>query len=370
MPSLITSIIGGVQGASAAKDAAKIQVAGANAAGQTVTDAANAVNPTILNAAAQAGMGVTNAAGAAGAGVVNTANDAGRDLKSTATDAGGKVIDMAQNAATGVYGAADKANAGLDPYAAAGKTSADLLNSGLAAGGDLTKNFTSADLPQDDGYNFRLAEGQKALDRSAAARGGVSGGGQMKAIAGYSQGLASDEFGKAFDRFNQNRDARFKMLSTTAGQGQQAATTQGANDTNAARYAGDVTTDASKFAGAADLNAQQHAGDMGVDASKFNGNANLNAATWTGDANIKATEAAGNNTINAAGFKAQTQIGAADADAQGHLGSANAWNGMLTGIGSAANSAIAGGFSGGAGFNWGGVLKGATPKPVVAPGRA
>jgi hypothetical protein len=37
------------------------------------------------------------------------------------------------------------------------------------------------DLGQDPGYAFRLSEGQKALDRSAAARGGLISGGAMKA---------------------------------------------------------------------------------------------------------------------------------------------------------------------------------------------
>jgi hypothetical protein len=36
-------------------------------------------------------------------------------------------------------------------------------------------------LGQDPGYAFRLSEGQKALDRSAAARGGLISGGAMKA---------------------------------------------------------------------------------------------------------------------------------------------------------------------------------------------
>lgn len=44
------------------------------------------------------------------------------------------------------------------------------------------------------GYQFRLGEGIKALDRSAAARGTLRSGGQMKAVQRFGEGLASDEF--------------------------------------------------------------------------------------------------------------------------------------------------------------------------------
>ncbi|TXH43640.1 MAG: hypothetical protein E6Q97_33810 [Desulfurellales bacterium] len=44
------------------------------------------------------------------------------------------------------------------------------------------------------GYQFRLGEGIKALDRSAAARGMVNSGAQMKAVQRYGEGLASDEW--------------------------------------------------------------------------------------------------------------------------------------------------------------------------------
>lgn len=46
------------------------------------------------------------------------------------------------------------------------------------------------------GYQFRLDEGQKAIERSAAARGGLNSGATMKALDRFSQGIASDEFGR------------------------------------------------------------------------------------------------------------------------------------------------------------------------------
>jgi hypothetical protein len=60
----------------------------------------------------------------------------------------------------------------------------------------------------DPGYAFRMSEGLKALERSAAARGGLLSGGAGKAFQRFGQGLASQEYGNAFQRFQQERAAR------------------------------------------------------------------------------------------------------------------------------------------------------------------
>ncbi len=46
------------------------------------------------------------------------------------------------------------------------------------------------------GYEFRLGEGVKAVERSAAARGSLQSGATMKAIQRYGEGLASQEYGR------------------------------------------------------------------------------------------------------------------------------------------------------------------------------
>jgi hypothetical protein len=55
-------------------------------------------------------------------------------------------------------------------------------------------------LGEDPGYAFRLKEGQKALDRQAAARGGLISGGALKAAARYGQEMGSQEYGNAYNR--------------------------------------------------------------------------------------------------------------------------------------------------------------------------
>src|SRR5262249_49173751 len=62
---------------------------------------------------------------------------------------------------------------------------------------------------QDPGYQFRLNEGMKALQNSAAASGGLLSGPTLKALTNYSQGAASQEYANAFNRFMQNRQFNY-----------------------------------------------------------------------------------------------------------------------------------------------------------------
>jgi hypothetical protein len=87
----------------------------------------------------------------------------------------------------------------------------------------LLKNFTNEDFVKDPGYEFRQAEGNKALERSAAARGGLYSGAALKALDRYNQDYASNEFNNAFNRDAANKARTFSFLSGTAGQGLQAA---------------------------------------------------------------------------------------------------------------------------------------------------
>jgi hypothetical protein len=70
----------------------------------------------------------------------------------------------------------------------------------------------------DPSYQFRLGEGLKALDRQAAARGGLISGGALKAAQRYGQDFASQEFGNAYNR-----------LASMAGLGQTATNSMNAN---------------------------------------------------------------------------------------------------------------------------------------------
>ena len=80
--------------------------------------------------------------------------------------------------------------------------------------------FGQAQFQQDPGYAFRLSEGQKALDRQAAARGGLISGGALKAAQRYGQEMGSQEYTNAFNRYQTERQARLGPLQSLAGVGQ------------------------------------------------------------------------------------------------------------------------------------------------------
>ena len=82
--------------------------------------------------------------------------------------------------------------------------------------------FNTEDLYKDPGYKFRLDQGNKAIERSASARGMVGSGATMKDMARWSQGLASQEYGAAYGRargehqsgYDQSQDARNRNLQS------------------------------------------------------------------------------------------------------------------------------------------------------------
>jgi len=52
----------------------------------------------------------------------------------------------------------------------------------------------------DPGYQFRLDQGRKALEQSAAGRGTLRTGGTLKDILSYGQNMASQEYGNVYNR--------------------------------------------------------------------------------------------------------------------------------------------------------------------------
>jgi hypothetical protein len=88
---------------------------------------------------------------------------------------------------------------------------------------EAASRYTPFDIQQfgfDPGYGFRLSEGQKALDRQAAARGGLISGGALKAAQRFGQEMGSQEYTNAFNRYQTERQARLNPLQSLAGMGQ------------------------------------------------------------------------------------------------------------------------------------------------------
>jgi hypothetical protein len=80
---------------------------------------------------------------------------------------------------------------------------------------------------QDPGYAFRMSEGMKALDRSAASRGGLLSGATLRGAQRYGQDLASQEYQNAFNRYQTARTNTLNPFQSLAGVAQSASNTMG-----------------------------------------------------------------------------------------------------------------------------------------------
>ena len=112
-----------------------------------------------------------------------------------------------------------------EPWRKAGEGALNRLSTGLAAGGEFATPFSKTDWKTDPGYAFRLSEGMKALDRTAAARGGLISGSALKAATRYGQDMGSQEYQNAFNRYYAERTNMLQPLQSLAGVGQSSANT-------------------------------------------------------------------------------------------------------------------------------------------------
>ena len=84
---------------------------------------------------------------------------------------------------------------------------------------------TAEQMSADPGYQFRLQQGQEALERSGAARGVTNTGGTLKNILDYGQQAASQEYGNVYNRmagtYGMNEAARQQAFDRNAQQGWQ-----------------------------------------------------------------------------------------------------------------------------------------------------
>ncbi len=127
--------------------------------------------------------------------------------------------DAQQNAANSAQASQERMfNQSLDtqkPWLEAGGRGLSQLESGINSGAFNTQQgqYTPPafqdlkfDFEADPGYQFRLSEGNKAVQASAAARGGLFSGKTGTDLQDYAQGQASQEYGAAYGRFADQRD--------------------------------------------------------------------------------------------------------------------------------------------------------------------
>jgi hypothetical protein len=135
------------------------------------------------------------------------------------TDAANRMRDLYANRGENISNIyktqTEQARADLQPWRQAGERALQKLESKIDAG--------PGDFETSPGYQFRLEQGQRALDSSAAARGGALSGRAIKEAMRYNQGFASNEYQNFVNRYYQS----LQPLQQLSDSGQQAATQQG-----------------------------------------------------------------------------------------------------------------------------------------------
>jgi hypothetical protein len=228
----------------------------------------------------------------------------------------------------------EQSRADFAPYRESGTANLNQLNTLLGIGGNTgaadygrfkTADFTNADFlaNQDPGYGFRMSEGLKAVDRQAAARGGLISGNALKASQAYGQDMASQEYQNAFNRYQTVRGNTLSPFQSGAAAGQSAAAMQGQANANFGN------------AGANAMSANNAAyGQFGQGASGAYGNAGNAINTAYGNYGAGTTGVLGAYGTNAT----NALTGGANAQASGIVGGANAFNQGLGSISNLANT--------------------------------
>lgn len=100
----------------------------------------------------------------------------------------------------------------LDPYISAGKSGIGAYTAGLGLGDQEATDKLYNQFRNSPGYQAALKEGQKAVERSAAAGGRTQSGALLKQLSRYGQDYADQQYGRYMDR-----------MGALAGMGAQAA---------------------------------------------------------------------------------------------------------------------------------------------------
>jgi len=224
----------------------------------------------------------------------------------------------------------DQTRADFAPYRESGTANLNQLNTLLGLGGntgaaDFGRYRTAEFTPEmfkagvDPGYNFRLNEGLKAIDRQAASRGGLISGNALKAAAGYSSDLASQEYTNAYNRYQTTRGNTLQPFQVGAAAGQSAAAMQGQANLNLGTAG----------ANAASANNAAY-GQFGQGASNAYGNMGNAMNTAYGNYGAGTTGALGAYGAGAS----ESLLGGANARASGYIGQSNAIGGSISNLSS------------------------------------
>lgn len=106
----------------------------------------------------------------------------------------------------------------IAPWMTAGQENINALNAKMNSGYfDAPYQFQ-----EDPGYQFRLSEGEKGINRMAAARGDFFSGRGAKELNRYNQDYASNEYGKGYARYRGELNDTYNHMMGISDAGQRA----------------------------------------------------------------------------------------------------------------------------------------------------
>jgi hypothetical protein len=139
------------------------------------------------------------------------------------------------------------------PFYQAGLNALPDYTKGVMPGGNLVRPFAATDFQADPGYGFRMSEGLKALDRSAASRGNLLSGATLKGAERFGQDIASNEYNNAYNRYVGNQATQRNALAGLTGFAPTAAQQIGNAGSNYATNAGNLGISTATNYGNADM---------------------------------------------------------------------------------------------------------------------
>lgn len=321
----ITSLFDGMQKRSAIDNASKEMLTANDAAGdlysQGIQDANNTLTTANLSAIAR---------------VLGVSEEVAAQLLGVSESAAAGVDTATRSAVDGVYSARDNANAGLQPYVDGGTQAFTSLR-------ELSQRKPNEiDVKKDPGYQFRLDESLKAMEASAAARGGALGGAAIKEATQYASNYASDEYGKAWARDRADLDRERAGLTSLATIG-----------LNAAGQVSHNTMQAGTVAGGYGITGANNAGQMRVRGAETSGTIRMNAANTASGYEWQNGQIQSGNRLSLAEMRSDQALRRGQINADRHTGRAATWSNTLNKVGETADAFVSGGLSGGTkGFSW------------------
>jgi len=123
----------------------------------------------------------------------------------------------------------ERSRESLQPFSGVGTSALDQLALSLGlptSTGETPDGRDFSEFFKSPGFQFRLDEGVKAVERSAASRGLLQSGAGIKAVQRFGEGLASSEFNNYFNQLFSLSEQGRAATTTVAGLGANAAAGQ------------------------------------------------------------------------------------------------------------------------------------------------